>query len=588
VRQRRAEAETARAEASTLDARRQALAAIESGRSERRAELSRIADDVRRLVEARAELSSAERRIDPTHQAVERAVTELAGARATVDRILQEGPSHEPPAPTPDSLELLDRRLEEARTRERESLTTLTRAQSALHEFEELLAAGVCPRCGQAVRSTEFGPHRTEAATLEARAQAAHRQAGIDRSRIEDSRRARERYERARDRWLEVERERRAAEDTVRTAEERLTEAEATRRDALAAVAHARARIEEHASVESRERVLRTELESMEAERTRSVEAVERASIAVERRRSATSAVEVLEAEVHRLDQESEAARHRGEDRAGRIHALRQSLEGAEAESRELEQAEARLRIGEEAVETDRRALVRVDTRLDEAVRRLAEAERGRAERARRVTEATDLEVKATWVSGPFRTAVLTMEQKLLAHAQAAFERNFSRYFAALIEDAALVARTDVAFTPAVAIEGEWTPAEALSGGERTSLALAFRLALAQVVRSLGDLRLETILLDEPTDGFSPEQVVRMGELLAELDLPQVIIVSHEDELAGIADRVVRVEKVDGASVLRIGGAVASDTTPDTTTDTAVPAGSAAGAAPPAPTTSLR
>jgi DNA repair protein SbcC/Rad50 len=92
-----------------------------------------------------------------------------------------------------------------------------------------------------------------------------------------------------------------------------------------------------------------------------------------------------------------------------------------------------------------------------------------------------------------------------------------------------------------------------LSGGERTSLALAFRLALAQVVRSLGNLRFETILLDEPTDGFSPEQVVRMGELLAELDLPQVVIVSHEDELAGIADRVVRVEKVDGASVLRTG-----------------------------------
>ena len=183
----------------------------------------------------------------------------------------------------------------------------------------------------------------------------------------------------------------------------------------------------------------------------------------------------------------------------------------------------------------------------------MSEAERGRSERARRVAEATDLDAKAAWVTGPFRLAVLTMEQKLLMHAQVAFERNFSRYFATLIDDPALVARTDVAFTPAVAIEGEWTPAEALSGGERTSLALAFRLALAQVVRSLGSLRLDTILLDEPTDGFSPEQVVRMGELLDALALPQVIIVSHEDALAGIADRVVRVVKVDGRSKLLTG-----------------------------------
>ena len=59
---------------------------------------------------------------------------------------------------------------------------------------------------------------------------------------------------------------------------------------------------------------------------------------------------------------------------------------------------------------------------------------------------------------------------------------------------------------------------------------------------------MDTILLDEPTDGFSPEQVVRMGELLDELGLPQVVLVSHEDQLAAVADRVVRVVKQDGRS----------------------------------------
>jgi exonuclease SbcC len=551
VERQRIEADAARTEAGTLDARRRGLAETEVGRAERRAQLGRLADDVRDLAQARADLSSAERGIEPASRAVDLAVTELARARSAADRARGAGPTHEPPSPTPDTLEVLDRKLDAAKERERTCSTVWTRAQASLHEFEELLRAGVCPRCGQTVAAGEFERHRSDASALEQRVGEEHRQAELARIALEDSRRARERYERARDRWLEVERERAATSAAVHVAEERVAAAEAARREAAVVVAETRVRAAELGPVEVRERSLRAELDALELERTQRLESVETASAAAERMRSAVSAAEVLEAEVARVDRETATIRERREQRGGRIGELRQLLEGSAADVPRLGEAEARLRSGEEAAETDRRALVRVDTRLDEAVRRVSDAERGRAERARRVAEAADLETKAAWVSGPFRVAVLTMEQKLLAHAQAAFERNFARYFSTLIDDAALVARTDVAFTPAVAIEGEWTPAEALSGGERTSLALAFRLALAQVVRSLGNLRLETILLDEPTDGFSPEQVVRMGELLAELELPQVVLVSHEDELAGIADRVVRVVKIDGASVLR-------------------------------------
>jgi exonuclease SbcC len=553
VEKRRAEAGIAEGEATELDARRRVLSDLDARRGRHRAELDGLAEDLRRLHESRADLLAAERRIDPTERGLDRLRAEALSARSSAEKALQQGPSREPPAPTPDSLELLDAQLLSARERERDSLTELTRAQASLHEFEELLRGGVCPRCGQTVRSSEFEHHREEAAALERRTEEEHRHAVEDRTRIEEARHSRERYERAREAWLRAEHERTSAAVALRAAEERVVGAETARNESVAAVASARARVEEWAPVESRERTLRAELGSTESEHARARDGVERASVAAERMRAAVSAVGVLEAEVGRIDRETDGLKSRGEERRKRIEELRRHLEGAEEQAQILREATARLRAGEEAAQVDRRAMVRVDTQLDGAVRRASDAEKGRAERARRVTEAVDLETKAAWVSGPFRVAVLTMEQKLLAHAQAAFERNFARYFAALIDDAALIARTDVAFTPAVSIEGEWTPAEALSGGERTSLALAFRLALAQVVRSLGNLRLETILLDEPTDGFSPEQVVRMGELLAELELPQVVIVSHEDELAGIADRVVRVEKIDGASTLRTG-----------------------------------
>ncbi len=111
-------------------------------------------------------------------------------------------------------------------------------------------------------------------------------------------------------------------------------------------------------------------------------------------------------------------------------------------------------------------------------------------------------------------------------------------------------ARVDETFAPWVDIGGQATPAEALSGGERTALALAYRLALGRTVRDAGRLTLETLILDEPTEGFSQEQTLRMGDLLEGLGLPQVILVSHERQLEGIADRVVRVRKKGGVSVI--------------------------------------
>jgi DNA repair protein SbcC/Rad50 len=553
VEERRVEAEAARSEAGELDPRKRALAEVEEGTTRLRAMLDELAGDLQNLHAARADLEAAERRTPAAKKAVERAEAERTTARAARDRATHEGPTHEPPAPTPESLETLDRKLETARETERTTLAALTRAQSSLHEFEELLQVGVCPRCGQTVRSSEFETHRQEASVAQRFAEEQHTIASQERARTEEARRSRERYERARDAWSRTEAERVSTSEAARLAEERAVLAEGALNEVSASVRDARARVGQFTPVEANDKRLRAEIETKERERRRCLASVERAAVSAERMRTAAAAMEVLRAEVGRLDEETETLRRRIQQRAARIGELRTALLSAEGDLRQFEEAESLLRAEEEGTEIDRRALVRVDTRLDGTVRRLGEAEQGRAERSRRVVEASDLEAKAAWAAGPFRVAVLTMEQQLLAHAQAAFERNFSRYFSTLIEDASLVARTDVAFTPAVAIEGEWTPAEALSGGERTSLALAFRLALAQVVRSLGNLRFETILLDEPTDGFSPEQVVRMGELLAELDLPQVVIVSHEDELAGIADRVVRVEKVDGASVLRTG-----------------------------------
>ena len=53
----------------------------------------------------------------------------------------------------------------------------------------------------------------------------------------------------------------------------------------------------------------------------------------------------------------------------------------------------------------------------------------------------------------------------------------------------------------------------------------------------------DPLVLDEPTDGFSKEQLSRVGELLRDLDCEQVVLVSHERELESCADQVFEVVK---------------------------------------------
>ena len=548
--ERRRVAEEAAVEAAQRETRRRAVEAAEARRARAREAVDAHAGALRTLSEARAELAAAGERVGESEAALAATERDREARAREAEGAGREGPVREPPAPTPKSLEEIDRGLARAREAETQAVTRLAQGRSALAELEELLAAGVCPRCHQSVRPEAFEAHRAEARSAAATLEAALAQASAQRQALEEERHARERFERARERWQEVEKRRGLARAALDRAEAARTDARARAEAARSAREAATVRVDALSPAEREESRLRKELATAEADHRQLALDLERAGAAAERARSVSEAITALEEEAHRLEVDLAHARERATARDGRIAALRGALGGWEEKLGHRTQAQADHTAARAALESERVVAARLEARIEEAARRHRSAERGRAERARLLEEGNDLGRKAEWVAGPFRTALLTMEQKLLAHAQSAFERRFARYFASLIDDPALVAQTDNAFTPGVTIEGEWTPAEALSGGERTSLALAFRLALAEVVRRLGSLRLDTILLDEPTDGFSPEQVVRMGELLDELGLPQVVLVSHETELSAIADRVVRVTKEDGRSLL--------------------------------------
>ncbi|WP_407376127.1 AAA family ATPase [Methanobrevibacter sp.] len=85
-----------------------------------------------------------------------------------------------------------------------------------------------------------------------------------------------------------------------------------------------------------------------------------------------------------------------------------------------------------------------------------------------------------------------------------------------------------------------------VSGGEKIAIALSLRLGITQVM-SRGNI--ETILLDEPTihlDVFRKQELINVLRSMSVI--PQMIIVTHDEELETAADSLIKVVKEDGIS----------------------------------------
>jgi exonuclease SbcC len=163
-------------------------------------------------------------------------------------------------------------------------------------------------------------------------------------------------------------------------------------------------------------------------------------------------------------------------------------------------------------------------------------------------TEAKKLADYFAWLSDFFRPTVEVIEKQTLVQANARFNYHFQRFFSALVEDPDLNVRVKEDFSPVFERQGFEQDFDTLSGGERTSIALAFRFALSVLAVEDTSGQGELVILDEPTDGFSKEQIYKMRDLLEELHARQVLLVSHERELESMADVVFHVDKVNATS----------------------------------------
>ncbi len=159
------------------------------------------------------------------------------------------------------------------------------------------------------------------------------------------------------------------------------------------------------------------------------------------------------------------------------------------------------------------------------------------------------------WLAAQFLMLIDFTEVQVMMKLRREFSRVFSTWFHMIAGDAFEV-QLDENFTPVI-MQGEFEMEYAfLSGGERTAVALAYRLALNQTINSvLSQIKTrDIVILDEPTDGFSEAQIDKIRDVLEELKVQQLIIVSHEQKIESFVSNIIRLRKVGDVSEI--------DTTP--------------------------
>lgn len=153
------------------------------------------------------------------------------------------------------------------------------------------------------------------------------------------------------------------------------------------------------------------------------------------------------------------------------------------------------------------------------------------------------------WLANQFLALINFTEIQVMMKLRREFSRVFSTWFHMIAGDAFEV-QLDENFTPVI-MQGEFEMEYSfLSGGERTAVALAYRLALNQTINSvLSQIKTrDIVILDEPTDGFSEAQIDKIRDVLEELRVQQLIIVSHEQKIESFVDSIIRLRKVGDIS----------------------------------------
>ncbi|WP_423751243.1 DNA double-strand break repair ATPase Rad50 [Salinirarus marinus] len=511
-------AETKRERAADL---REEVSAAESTLEEKRAELDAIADDVE------------------------------AAKAAFEDAPISFGDAE-------DHLAELRSELDELREDQSAVSADLNAAKKRVEEAEELLAEDRCPECGQPVEGSPHADGIDEDRERVAELQSRFSELVDERERLES---AIDRAESLREREREVQRlqskrenaERLLAEREKAVAEKREQadelDAAADELDAAAADQREAAEAKRAERAEKRETVeaLESELETVETRHER-----------LDRIDEMREGVADAEAEIDRLEEKRENLAALNDERRDRLASKRdrrdellESVDEERVESarEEKERAETYLEQVTDKLDalTERQDELR--ERIGGVKQDLAELESLREARERqqeRVAALESLHAEAEDLKTLYGDLRSDLRQRNVESLERLLNETFDLVYG---NDAYAHIRLDGEYGLTVfQKDGEALDPQQLSGGERALFNLSLRCAIYRLLAEGidGAAPMPPLILDEPTVFLDAGHVSRLVDLVEEmrdLGVSQIVIVSHDEELVGAADDLIRVEK---------------------------------------------
>jgi len=210
----------------------------------------------------------------------------------------------------------------------------------------------------------------------------------------------------------------------------------------------------------------------------------------------------------------------------------------------------------ENEIETSRKEILKISSIIAATSENLKNQNQKIEQNQSKVEESKKWETKykrfdqfGQWLDKFFIPTISQIEKQVLLSILQNFNETYTRWYSILVEDPTKESRIDENFTPIINQDGYDQEIGYLSGGEKTSIALAYRLTLNSLMRKETEsMKSNLLILDEPTDGFSKNQLGKIRELLDELKSEQIVLVSHEKELETYVDNIFQISKENGLS----------------------------------------
>jgi exonuclease SbcC len=229
-----------------------------------------------------------------------------------------------------------------------------------------------------------------------------------------------------------------------------------------------------------------------------------------------------------------------------------------------IEQSISELAIDSDTIKQYRDEVETIKERVNSITVQLAELQKDKSyidEQMQTIQKEIDEKTKAkeefdflsslhSWLTDYFTKLTDVIERHVFLTIYQEFNESFRKWFEILMDSEEITVQLDSQFTPLVSINGYDAEYQHLSGGEKTAIALSYRIALNEILhRTFSGIKTrDLIILDEPTDGFSYQQIDRIQDLLDQIHCTQTIVVSHETKIESYVDTIIRVQKENHVS----------------------------------------